>query len=60
MFISGNSRIQVFRPTDYTYVTEFGSAGNENGKFMGIEGIRIASNGDIIVCDRENHRIQIF
>ena len=39
---------------------EFGSAGTENGQFMGIEGIQIANNGDIIICDRENHRIQIF
>lgn len=52
--------MQVFRSTDYSYVTEFGSAGNENGQFMGIEGIEIALNGDIIVCDKENHRIQIF
>lgn len=39
---------------------EFGSAGTENGQFMGIEGIQVAHNGDIIICDRENHRIQIF
>ena len=57
---SGNSRIQIFRPTDYMWCGEFGSAGTENGQFMGIEGIQVAHNGDIIICDRENHRIQIF
>lgn len=57
---SGNSRIQIFRPNDYSYVSEFGSAGSQSGEFMGIEGIQISLNGEIIVCDRENHRVQIF
>ena len=58
---SGNSRIQVFRPDNFLYVTQFGSAGTESGKFRGIEGITVNhKNGDVIVCDKENHRVQIL
>jgi tripartite motif-containing protein 71 len=56
---SGNSRIQVFR-SDGSYVTHFGSAGTDSGKFKGLEGIVISLNGDIIVSDKDNHRIQIL
>ena len=58
---SGNSRIQVFHPGDYSYVTHFGSSGTESGKFRGLEGIAInPKNGDVIICDKENHRVQIL
>lgn len=56
---SGNSRIQVIRP-DGSFVCEFGSSGTESGKFKGLEGLTITSTGDVVVCDKENHRIQIL
>jgi hypothetical protein len=58
---SGNSRVQVFRPDDCSYVTHFGSIGNESGKFRGLEGLTVDhKSGDVIVCDKENHRVQVL
>ena len=30
------------------------------GEFKGLEGIAVNSKGQILVADRENHRVQIF
>ena len=30
------------------------------GEFKGLEGIAVNSKGNILVADRENHRVQIF
>jgi tripartite motif-containing protein 71 len=49
----------VIRP-DGSFVYEFGSSGTESGKFKGLEGLSITSNGDVVVADKENHRIQIL
>ena len=38
----------------------FGSKGNENGQFNYPYGIATNSEGEILVCDQDNHRIQIF
>ena len=38
----------------------FGCWGTGDGEFKGLEGIAVHPNGNIIVCDRENHRIQVF
>jgi len=38
----------------------FGSKGKENGQFSDPNGIITDVNGNIIVCDYYNHRIQIF
>lgn len=56
---SGNSRVQVFRG-DGTFLAGFGSNGSDPGRFKGIEALGFAKNGDLIVCDRENNRVQIF
>lgn len=72
---SGNNRVQIFNP-DGTFLKvsvfpcvqfchldvlqAFGSWGSSEGEFKGLEGIAISSTGNILVCDRENHRIQIF
>uniref|UniRef100_A0A4W3H378 RING finger protein nhl-1-like n=1 Tax=Callorhinchus milii TaxID=7868 RepID=A0A4W3H378_CALMI len=55
---SGNNRIQIFRP-DGTFLQAFGSWGTGDGQVKGLEGIAFYG-GDIIISDRENHRIQIF
>src|SRR6476659_1343309 len=43
-----------------TYVSTFGSAGTGDGKFSHPADIEIASNGDLLVADAENDRIQRF
>ena len=52
---------------DYSKIAEnqqpliqFGSKGNEDGQFDFPRCVAINSQGEIIVCDRANHRIQIF
>lgn len=56
---SGNNRIQIFHP-DSTFLRAFGCWGCGDGEFKGLEGIAVMSNGNILVCDRENHRVQVF
>lgn len=38
----------------------FGSSGSGNGQFEGPYGIAVAPNGNIVVCDRNNDRVQVF
>jgi len=38
----------------------FGSEGNGNGQFNYPSGVTVNSNGNIIISDKNNHRIQIF
>jgi len=45
---------------DGTYVAGFGSWGPAPGQMKGIEGVALLNNNDIVVSDRENHRVQIF
>ncbi len=56
---TGNSRIQIYEQ-DGKFVKSFGVNGNCEGQFDGIEGICSTASGDLIVCDRENYRIQIL
>ena len=47
---------------------QYGSKSSKNliqklqgeGEFKGLEGIAVNSKGNILVADRENHRVQIF
>uniref|UniRef100_A0AC34QH98 RING-type domain-containing protein n=1 Tax=Panagrolaimus sp. JU765 TaxID=591449 RepID=A0AC34QH98_9BILA len=55
---SGNNRVQIFSP-DGKFVHGFGNWGNGPGQLKGIEGVAIVDT-NIVVSDRENHRIQIF
>lgn len=43
-----------------SFLRAFGSWGSGESEFKGLEGVAIMSNGNILVCDRENHRVQIF
>jgi len=38
----------------------FGSEGNGNGQFNNLREVTTDSNGNIVVCDKNNHRVQIF
>ena len=60
-------QIQVFskpKPRNYIAINQpkltFGSFGNGNGQFSYPRGLAINSKGNILVCDSQNHRIQIF
>ena len=55
----GNNRIQMFQE-DGTFLRAFGCWGSQDGEFKGLEGVAVMPNGNILVCDRENHRVQIF
>jgi len=60
-------QIQIFpnpKPRNYKEINEpkltFGSNGNGNGQFNNSFGGITNSNGNILVCDIDNYRIQIF
>ena len=38
----------------------FGRKGNQDGELQRPTGVAVMQNGNIIVADRDNHRIQIF
>ena len=44
----------------YRFKSKFGSDGNGDGQFRYPEGIAGLTNGDIAICDRNSHRVQIF
>lgn len=56
---SGNNRIQIFT-SDGNFLRAFGCWGAGEAEFKGLEGVAVMSNGNILVCDRENHRVQAF
>ena len=58
-------RIQRFRLSSDMKEAEFeksvGSKGEEEGQFNLPQSIRVSKeNGDVYVCDKDNHRIQVF
>ena len=38
----------------------FGSRGSGPGQFVNPRGVAVSSSGDIVVCDSDNHRVQVF
>ncbi len=55
----GNSCIHRFTAAG-EHIESFGSAGSGPGQFRVPHSIRVARDGRIYVCDRENHRVQVF
>ena len=52
-------RIQVFE-LDGKFVGKFGINGSKLGEFNYSFSVAVLSNDQIVVCDKDNHRIQIF
>ncbi len=55
----GNSCIHRFTAAG-EHIESFGSAGSGPGQFRVPHSIRVARDGRLYVCDRENHRVQVF
>ena len=54
-----NHRVQVFELSG-KFVTKFGSEGIEGGEFKFPVSTANLSDGRIVVCDKNNDRIQVF
>jgi hypothetical protein len=59
VFDNNNNRIQKFT-SDGTFITAWGSEGEDNGQFYEPKGIAIDSSDHVYVVDPGNHRIQVF
>lgn len=58
----GRNWIHVFGP-DLTYTSSFGGRGTQEGAFRTCHGLALDTSGDeplLVVCDRENRRLQRF
>ena len=55
----GNSCVHRFT-AEGVYIASFGSPGSGPGQFRVPHSIRVAKDGRVYVCDRENHRVQVF
>ena len=56
---SRNDRVQIFTSAG-TFVAAFGSSGTGPGQFERPSGVCVSPDGDIIVVDFGNHRVQVF
>lgn len=56
---TSNHRVQKF-DSNLTYLSKFGESGSGPGQFSSPVGIAIGLNGDILVADSGNSRVQIF
>ena len=62
IFISdgyGNSRVHRLRP-DGSHILSWGEPGADPGQFSLPHSIAVLDDEHVIVCDRENHRVQVF
>ena len=55
----GNSRIHKYTP-DGKLIKSWGGPGTDPGEFNIIHNIAADRDGYLYVCDRENHRVQVF
>ena len=54
-----HSYFQVFDPRG-RFMFNFGRKGSQDGELMRPTGVAVGHDGNIIVADRDNHRIQVF
>ena len=55
----GNSCVHRFTANG-EYISSFGTPGNGPGQFRVPHSVRVAKDGRVLVCDRENDRVQVF
>lgn len=55
-----NNTIYVFNTMNGSFIKRYGVEGSKDSQFKHPHGIYVSPSGQIIVCDGENHRIQIF
>ncbi len=55
----GNSSVHRFTAGG-DYIASFGGSGRGPGEFIVPHSIRVAADGRVYVCDRENNRVQVF
>ena len=55
----GNSCVHRFTASG-EYISSFGTRGNGPGQFRVPHSIRVTKDGRVLVCDRENNRVQVF
>src|SRR4029079_2583074 len=55
----GNSRVAKFTK-DGVFVKSWGFKGNGQGQFDNVRSIAVDAQGNVIVADGNNHRIQVF
>jgi peptidylglycine monooxygenase len=55
----GNAQVHRFSPRG-EYLASFGEVGRDPGAFMSPHSLLVDRDGRILVCDRENDRVQIF
>jgi hypothetical protein len=60
-----NGRVKVHSKTNNQFLYNFGTNGSDNGQFKvesinPVEGVACFMNGNIIVADTSNHRVQVF
>jgi hypothetical protein len=55
----GNARVHRFGP-DGTHILSFGEPGADDGQFCLPHGIDFLDDSRIVVCDRENFRVQVW
>ena len=55
----GNRRVHKFNPLG-ELITSWGSPGDGPGEFALVHNLAVDRNNRVLVCDRENNRIQIF
>lgn len=58
-YAAGDSYVKVYDPNGMM-ITMFGGRGTEPGQFTGSGFLHVAQNGDVIVSDTRNTRVQIF
>ena len=55
----GNSRVHRFEP-DGGHVLSWGEPGSDPGQFSLPHHLTVLRDGRVVVCDRENFRLQVF
>jgi len=62
IFISdyGNNCISVWDLKSQQYLRSIGKEGNGEGEFSALWSMCLSSQNQLVVCDRGNHRLQMF